>query len=102
MPQIIRVLTAEDLRRAAPGSRMDLTPYRAIIDEAVQGGVGGELMLEAGESRRTEKRRLSLAAKALGYELTWRRAPPGELRFVLARPGAARPGGRVRRGRSGR
>jgi hypothetical protein len=97
MPQLTRVLTADDLRRAAAGSRMDLTPYLAIIDETAQGGVGGEVQLGEGESQRTEKRRLSLAAKAQGYDLTWRRAPTGELRFVLYRPGEPRPGGRQRR-----
>jgi hypothetical protein len=97
MPQLTRVLTADDLRRAEAGSRMDLTPYLAIIDEAARGGVGGELTLEESESQRTEKRRLSLAAKAHGYALTWRRAPARELRFVLYRPGEPRPGGRQRR-----
>src|SRR5215207_4512392 len=97
MPQLARILSADDLRRSEAGSRMDLTPYLAIIDEAAQGGVGGELVLEESESQRTEKRRLSLAAKAQGYALTWRRAPPGELRFVLYRPGEPRPGGRQRR-----
>jgi hypothetical protein len=97
MPQLARVLTADDLRHAMPGSRMDLTPYLAIIDEVAQGGVGGELTLDEEESQRTEKRRVSLAAKAQGYRLTWRKAPEGELRFVLARPGEPRPGGRQRR-----
>jgi len=97
MPQLTRVLTADDLRRAEAGAHIDLTPYLAIIDAVSQGGVGGELMLEEGERQRTEKRRLSLAAKARGYQLTWRTAPSGALRFVLARPGAARPGGRPRR-----
>ena len=95
MPQLIRVLTADDLKRA--DSHIDLTPYLAIIDAVSQGGVGGELTLDEGERQRTEKRRLSLAATAQGYQLTWRTAPSGELRFVLARPGAARPGGRPRR-----
>ena len=89
--------TAADLTRAEVGAHIDLTPYLAIINAVAQRGVGGELSLDAGERQRTEKRRLSLAATAQGYQLTWRTAPSGELRFVLARPGAARPGGRPRR-----
>jgi hypothetical protein len=97
MPQLASVLTADDLRRAAPGTHLDLTPYLAIIDEAVQRGVGGKLTLDEDESQRTEKRQPSLAANAQGHELTWRTSGPAELRFVLARPGETRPGGRPRR-----
>jgi len=97
MPQLVRVLTADDLTRAEAGAHLDLTPYLAIIDAVSQGGVGGELTLDEGERQRTEKRRLSLAAKAQGYQLTWRTAPAGALRFVLSRPGEPRPGGRPRR-----
>ena len=97
MPQLARVLTQEDLKRAEPGTRLDLTPYLAIIDEVTDGGVGGLVALEEDENQRAEKRRLSTAAKQRGYELTWRKADPGELRFVLARPGEPRPGGRPRR-----
>jgi hypothetical protein len=97
MPELARVLTHEDLRRSEPGSRLDLSPYLAIIDEVAGAGVGGLLTLEEGENQRAEKRRLSTAAKERGYELTWRKTEPGELRFVLAQPGEPRPGGRPRR-----
>jgi hypothetical protein len=97
MPQLARVLTQDDLKRAEPGTRLDLTPYLAIIDEVSGGGVGGLVTLEEDENQRAEKRRLSTAAKQRGYELTWRKAEPGGLRFVLARPGEPRPGGRPRR-----
>ena len=100
MPELARVLTQEDLRRAEPSSRLDLSPYLTIIDEVTSGGVGGVLTLEEGESQRAEKRRLSTAAKQRGYDLTWRKSQDGELRFVLARPGEARPGGRPRRSQS--
>ena len=96
MPQLARVLTHEDLRRAAPGSQVDLAPYLSIVDEVAGGGVGGELTLEEGESQRSAKRRMSLAAKERGYDLTWRKSHGDELRFVLARPGEPRPGGRPR------
>ena len=82
---------------------MDLTPYFDVIDQvAQQGGVGGEIALGPGESKRTEKRRLSIAAKQRDMKLTWRKSREGELRFVLASPGSAPPDGRRRRGRASR
>ncbi len=100
MPQLARVLSQEDLRRATPGSQVDLAPYLAIVDEVAGSGVGGELSQEEGESQRAAKRRMSLAAKERGYDLTWRRSHADALRFVLARPGEPRPGGRARRAQS--
>jgi hypothetical protein len=41
MPHLARVLTDEDMKRAAPGSHVDLSPYLAIVDEVAGGGVGG-------------------------------------------------------------
>jgi hypothetical protein len=77
---------------------MDLTPYIEIIEEVSrQGGVGGELQLASGESQRTEKRRLSIAAKQRDKKLTWRKPRDGALRFVLAEPGSTPPDGRRRR-----
>ena len=70
----------------------------AIIDTVrQQGGIGGMVTLGADEKQRTEKRRLSLAAKEQGYDLTWRRSEPDQLRFVLAAPGQPAPGSRRRR-----
>ena len=97
MPQLSRVLTEEDLKRSESASRLDLSPYLAIVDDVVAGGVGGQLTLGDDENQRAEKRRLSTAAKQRGYDLTWRKTEPGELRFVLARPGETRPGGRPRK-----
>jgi hypothetical protein len=98
MPRLDQVLREEDLQRGRATMRIDLTPYLQLIDSILaQGGVGGVLSLEAGEQQRTQKRRLSLAAKERGYRLVWRTAPPGQLRFVLARPGEPVPGGRQRR-----
>ena len=78
---------------------MDLTPYFDIIDEvAQQGGVGGEVTLMTDESQRTEKRRLSIAAKQRALKLTWRKSREGMLRFVLSTPGSVPPDGRRRRG----
>lgn len=98
MPKLTRVLTEAELTAARPAAAMDLTPYLEIIDTITrQGGVGGEVSLSANESQRTEKRRLSLAAKQRGFKLTWRKAPAGQLRFVLSAPGQPAPGGRRRR-----
>jgi hypothetical protein len=63
-------------------------------------GVGATVTLGPGEQQRTEKRRLSMAAKELGYQLVWRRAAADQLKFVLARPGEQAPGGRRRRPRA--
>ncbi len=99
MPKLNKVLTEADLSAARAPAVMDLTPYLTIIQDIIeQGGVGGEVILSGNESQRTEKRRLSLAAKQKGLKLTWRKSPAGELKFVLARPGQAVPGGRKRRG----
>ncbi len=98
MPKLTKILTEADLTAARARPVMDLRPYLSVIDEIVkQDGVGGEISLGPGESQRTEKRRLSLAAKQLGYKLTWRKSPSGELKFVLSAPGQPAPGGRRRR-----
>jgi hypothetical protein len=98
MPQLAKVLTESDLTSSRGQSRMDLTPYFGIIDAVThQGGVGGEVMLLPDERRRTEKRRLSIAAKQRDMKLTWRKSREGMLRFVLTAPGAIPPDGRRRR-----
>ena len=102
MPELTSVLTEEDLRRRGATQRQDLTPYMSLLDEIREGnGVGGVVTLSEGEQQRTEKRRLSLAARQRGYSLTWRRAAePRQLRFVLAEEGQPTPGGRARRTRA--
>ena len=98
MPQLAKVLTQEDMSRGTTASRMDLAAYVDIIESIRnQDGVGGDVELQDGESKRTEKRRLSLAAKQAGAKLTWRKSQDGMLRFVLSEPGGAVPGGRPRR-----
>ena len=98
MPQLTRVLTEEDVRRRQPGRNIDFTPYMELLDTVqAQGGVGAQLSLAEGEKQRTEKRRLSLAAKERGLKLTWRKSDAGELRFVLSGEGEPTPGGRPRR-----
>lgn len=97
MPVLSRTLTQEDVKAAGPVSRQDLTPYIEMIDTVREGGVGGIVTLGEGEARRTEKRRLSLAAKKRKLKLTWRKAADSQqLRFVIAAEGENTPGGRKR------
>ncbi len=98
MPQLARVLKEEDLQSRGNASRMDLTPYIGLLETVrAQAGLGGQLTLDEGESQRTEKRRLSVAARQQGYKLQWRKSGAGELRFVLAQDGQPMPGSRKRR-----
>ena len=98
MPELTAVLSEADLRRRGAVAQTDLTPYMDILDTLrEQGGVGGVLRLTEGESQRTVKRRMSIAAKERGYELTWRKPQDGQLKFVLAQPGQPVPGSRKRR-----
>src|SRR3712207_1122240 len=97
MPSLAKVLQQDDLKGGGQVSRMDLSPYIDIIESIrAQGGVGGEVAILGDESQRTEKRRLSIAAKQLETTLTWRRSADGMLRFVLSEPGAPTLGGRAR------
>ena len=98
MPQLTMVISEDELqRRATTTGGIDMTPYMDILDQVRErGGVGAVLRLGAGENQRSEKRRLSVAAKERGYDLTWRKSAPRELRFVVAGPGEPTPGGRTR------
>ena len=99
MPTLAKVLTADDLRAGARQTHIDLSEYYELIDAVCrQAGHGGIITLGDGESQRTEKRRLSIAAKERGLKLTWRKSAPGELRFVLSDPASRPPDGRRRRG----
>ena len=98
MPQLVRVLKEEDLRSQRAPVGLDLGRYLEIIDSIIeQGGVGGESALQEGENQRTEKGRLTRAAKQRGMKLTWRKPRNGVLRFVLSSMGAPPPDGRRRR-----
>ena len=98
MPEIVHVLREEDLTRRGTAVGPDLTPYLDILDTIRdQGGVGAQLRLDEGESQRTVKRRMSIAAKERGLQLVWRKPQDGQLKFVLAGPGQPVPGSRTRR-----
>ena len=98
MPQLDKVIMESDLTSSRSSAGMDLAPYLEILDRIRdESGVGGEVSLAGEESQRTEKRRLSVAAKQRGLKLTWRKSPQGRLRFVLSEEGAPPPDGRKRR-----
>lgn len=98
VPQLDRILKEEDLKTQRTPAGLDLAHYLEIIDAIRdQGGVGGEVTLGADESQRTEKGRLTRAAKLRGSKLTWRKSMGNTLRFVLSSPGTPPPDGRRRR-----
>ena len=98
MPRLTKVLSNEDVKRGQGTGQLNLEPYLELLSQVrEEDGVGGLVELEDGETQRTVKRRLSLAAKAQGSKLIWRRAEPGALRFVVVKPGQPVPGGRPRR-----
>lgn len=97
MPSLVKVLKEDDLKAQRAPSGLDLAAYLDIVDAIQgQGGLGGEVNLSGDESQRTEKGRLTRAAKQRGYKLTWRKSPAGVLRFVLSDPGTPPPDGRKR------
>ena len=99
MPTLKQVLTEDDIRRIPV--QMDLTPYVEIIESITsQEGKGGTVSLTEGEVQRTEKRRLSLAARQKSLKLTWRKSDAGELKFVIAPTDPTPTNGR-RRSRKG-
>ncbi len=63
-------------RRGVPS--LDLSEYRAFLEE-LQPGEWGRITLAEGESQRAVKRRLTMAAKDLDKLLRYRRAPEGQI-----------------------
>jgi hypothetical protein len=78
---------------------LDLSAYLDLLHSVLAEGVGATVTLGPDEQQRTEKRRLSMASKELGYQLVWRKASADQLRFVLAKPGERGPSGRRQRPR---
>ena len=108
MPRIRVVRSAQEVRRAAPTAKLDLTEQLDLLQEAVASGeehpwVELDLTEEEGKDLRRTKRRMTEAAKAMDYTLTWRTPREGgDLAFVLSRPGHAIPGARRGRPRKAR
>lgn len=104
MATLTRILSVEDLARKQRGAgSLDLAPYLTMIENILaEGGVGGTIALAPGESQRTEKGRLTRAARERGLRLVWRRGSGNELRFVLAPEGQPAPDARPRRPRAER
>ena len=95
MPEWERELNPEDIERRAPTPKEgELKPYMAIIDNAKQTTIrGGVVKLLPEDKQRTVKRRLSVAARQQGFNLTWRKSPvEGRLLFVLTQGDETPPG----------
>jgi hypothetical protein len=78
-------LPLESFQRGAGGAKgrkIDLAPYRDMIDGLTL-GEGGIITLETGDQQRTTKRRLTIAAHEHGFGVKWKSAPEGKLRFQL-------------------
>ncbi len=94
--EIERFLSEDDLKkRSEPTSKVDLAEQLHLIQEVVSSGSPGvviRLSPDEDEHQRMTKRRLTDAAKQLGYTLTWRSAPAGRLRFVLSQGNETPPG----------
>ena len=80
-----RKLSSEELmalQRRGPRPPIDLTEYVDFLQE-LSPGEGGSLELEDGESQRTVKRRISMAATRLKKDIRWRKSQNGVLRFEV-------------------
>jgi hypothetical protein len=98
MAVTIRKLAPEEAQRVFPRrGQQDLSEYVAALRDLRPGEAAG--IDRAGLSDRAIKRRLGLAARQLGYRLTWgRQAGPEQLYFqVLGAPPAKAADGRRRR-----
>lgn len=82
MPKFI-TLTTEDVIQMRKERRMtDLSQQHNFLKNFSPGEVG-ELILNPDESKRTEKRRLAIAATSMGLNLHWIRLNSGKNLFIL-------------------
>jgi hypothetical protein len=91
-------LAPEEAQRVFPRrGHQDLSEYVAALRDLHPGEAGA--IERAGVSERALKRRLSLAAKQLGYRLTWGRQADAEMLYfqVIATPPTRASSGRRRR-----
>ena len=94
----IRKLAPEEAQRAFPRrGQQDLGEYVVALRELQPGEAAG--IAREGLSDRTIKRRLGMAAKQLGYGLTWARqsSPEGLYFQVIGTPPSKATDGRRRR-----
>jgi hypothetical protein len=95
MVKLGKVISLNDLAARKKRPVMDYSAYFFMIEQIIKdSGCGGMADLDEGDNARTERRRLSLAAKQLGYNLAWRKSEPKTLKFVIWKDGEKRPGGR--------
>jgi hypothetical protein len=100
MPVRLRKLAPDEAQRAFPRrGQQDLSDYLAALGELQAGDAA--VIERAGLSDRAIKRRLGMAAKQLGYRLTWaRQSGPEALYFQVVWAPAARPANGRRRRRT--
>jgi hypothetical protein len=94
----LRKLSREETARAfARRGQTDVSEYVAAL-RALQIGDSAEIALE-GLSSGSAKRRLSIAATQVGYQLKWAPAQDDDRLYFRVLPAAAIPAGRIRSGR---
>lgn len=77
MPTVVKLSPSEVADLARRGSRVDLTEYLAML-KPFKVGDWGRVELAEGENQRTVKRRLTLAAKQVGFSLRYRPLRDGD------------------------
>ncbi|MSQ23278.1 MAG: hypothetical protein EXR58_01805 [Chloroflexi bacterium] len=86
MPKFRRLSTEEmAAMRSYRRGTVDLTEYSAFLQHLGVGD-GGEILLDAGDVKRTVKRRLTRAAHLSGKDVRYRRTEGNVVRFEV-RPG---------------
>lgn len=98
-----RTLSEDEIarRRRVRAPRPDLLqPYVDYIKD-LAAGAWSELQLEASETQRAVKRRLTTAAKQLGKRVKYRKGADGAITFELQTGDGGQSGARTRGARSG-
>ena len=81
MPVLDDVVDVSSLKNTATGRSQDLTAYTGILNH-VPFGKAAIIRLQGEESARTEKRRFTIAAKAMGKVTAWKRTTDG-MKLIL-------------------
>jgi len=84
MPNFIPLtpIQMEELSRRRQNPAI-MRPYKEFLSDFNEDEVG-EILLVEGEQKRTEKRRMSIAATSLGKELTWIRPLGSRILFKVS------------------